>query len=86
MQINFKICNLEGVFMPIKNKNGNIRCKLCRFVRENVSLSDFGWTAYECGNPESQYYKSLLNVDLQGNKLPNITWSGCRFGERRCYQ
>ena len=47
-------------------------------------MSDWDWTAYECGNPKSEYHKSLLNVEPQGNKLSNIMWSGCRFGERRC--
>lgn len=42
------------------------------------------WIAYECGNPKSEYYKSLLNIDPHGNKNSLITWSGCSFGERRC--
>lgn len=75
---------MEDKSMSIKNKNGYIRCKWCRFVREDASISDFDWTAYECGNPKSEYHKSLLNVDPQGNKLSNIMWSGCRLGERRC--
>lgn len=85
MQINFKICNLEGVFMPIKNKNGNIRCKLCRFVREDPTMKCDNQSVYECGNPESEYYKSFLNVDTQGNVLKYITWSGCEFGQRRVF-
>lgn len=72
--------------MPVKNKNSNIKFKWCCFVREDPTMKYDNQSVYECGNPESEYYKSLLNVDLQGNKLPNITWSGCRFGERRCSQ
>ena len=70
--------------MPIKNKNCYIRCSCCRFVREDPSMSDLDWTAYECGNPESEYNKALLNVDQQGNKQVSLTWTGCRSGERRC--
>ena len=36
-----------------------------------------------CSNPKSEYYKSLLNVDLIGNKLEVVIWKGCRYGERR---
>jgi hypothetical protein len=72
--------------MTIKNQNQQIRCKYCRFAKEDKSMSDEFWTAYECGNFESPYYKSLLNVDPQGNKLGKITWSGCFFGERSLMQ
>jgi hypothetical protein len=37
--------------------------------------------AYECSNPESDYYKALLNVNFQGDQQNNITWPGCFYGE-----
>ena len=46
-------------------------------------MSDRKWTAYECGNPESVYYKALVNVDPYGNKMKRITWIGCKYGKRR---
>ena len=67
--------------MTIKKQNNQIRCKYCRFVKEDKSMSNRFWTAYECGNFKSPYYKSLLNVDPQGNKLGKITWSGCLLGK-----
>ena len=40
------------------------------------------WTAYECGNRQSEYFRALLNVSKDGDKLPLITWAGCKHGER----
>jgi len=37
------------------------------------------WTAFECGCPDSDYYKSLLNVSKGGEKLDSITWTGCEY-------
>jgi hypothetical protein len=37
----------------------------------------------ECGNPDSEYHKALLNVTPSGDKQQRITWSGCPCGERR---
>lgn len=67
-----------------KNKKRYVRCKYCRFVKEDSSMNEENWIAYECGNPKSEYYKSLLNIDPNGNKNSFITWSGCSLGERRC--
>jgi len=61
----------------------HIRCISCRFARPDKKASDRGWTAYECGNPESEYHKALLNVTPTGEKQYRITWSGCEYGERR---
>ncbi|MDO4200427.1 MAG: hypothetical protein Q4D57_06750 [Clostridia bacterium] len=69
--------------MNIKKSKELIRCKYCGFVRENKIMSNRFCTAYECGNFESPYYKSLLNVDPMGNKLHRISWQGCIYGERR---
>jgi len=44
------------------------------------------WVAYECGNRNSEYFRSLLNVSVDGDKLPNITWTGCEHGERKVSQ
>lgn len=68
--------------MTIKKPDKQIRCRYCYFAKKEKSMSNRFWTAYECSNSESPYYKSLLNVDPQGNKLGKITWSGCLFGER----
>ena len=69
--------------MNIKKSKELVRCKYCGFVREDKIMSNRFWTAYECGNFESPYYKSLLNVDPMGNKLHRIAWQGCIYGERR---
>jgi len=44
------------------------------------------WRAYECGCGASDYFKALLNVRENGDRLERITWSGCEYGrpdERR---
>jgi hypothetical protein len=41
------------------------------------------WTGVECGNPDSDYFKALLNIDVEGNRQIRVTWPGCRHGERR---
>jgi hypothetical protein len=38
----------------------------CRFAQVDEKASDKSWTAYECSNPESDYYKALLNITPAG--------------------
>ena len=59
----------------------HIRCARCRFVRPDHNASTRKWTAYECGNRDSEYYRALLNITLGGGMLPVITWTGCAWGE-----
>jgi hypothetical protein len=63
--------------------NKKIPCISCRYARPDPRASEGGWTAYECGNPESEYHKALLNVTPSGEKQYRITWCGCKCGERR---
>jgi hypothetical protein len=65
-----------GIVMPAK-----IICVYCIFARPDKSVSTKKWTAYECGNSESPYHKSLLNITKNGNKLQGIIWSGCASGQ-----
>lgn len=69
--------------MVKKNKKNRIKCISCLFTSPDKTMSDRKWTAYECGNPESVYYKALVNVDPYGNKMKRITWIGCKYGKRR---
>jgi hypothetical protein len=59
-----------------------IRCSDCKYVREDEKMSEKSWTAYECGNPASEYHKSLLNVTINGDKQSRVSWSGCECGKR----
>jgi len=59
----------------------HIRCAECRFVRPDLKASDREWTAFECGNYDSEYYRGLLNITLDGDKQEQITWTGCKHGE-----
>jgi hypothetical protein len=59
-----------------------IKCMRCRFARPDRNASEDGWTAYECGNRKSEYYKALVNVSEKGDMLSRITWEGCPCGER----
>lgn len=60
-----------------------IKCISCRFAKVDKAASEKNWTAYECGNSESEYYRALLNVTLNGDKNTRISWSGCACGERK---
>ena len=60
----------------------HIRCSKCRFVRPDETANEGSWTAYECGNKKSPYYKALLNVSIDGDKYTRISWQGCELGER----
>lgn len=60
-----------------------IRCSQCRFARMDKKASVKTWTAYECGNPNSEYYKALLNVTPNGDKQYRITWNGCEGGRAK---
>ncbi|RJX22342.1 MAG: hypothetical protein C4570_01470 [Ammonifex sp.] len=61
----------------------HIRCADCEFARPDKSASSRTWTAFECGNDESEYHRCLLNFTPNGDKQPRITWTGCELGERR---
>jgi hypothetical protein len=44
------------------------------------SKQEVKWPAIQCGNPDSEYHRSLLNITPSGEKLTRIAWSGCREG------
>ena len=58
-----------------------MKCKKCQFATPDPTASDNNWTAYQCSNKSSVYYKCLLNVTINGCKLPKIAWRGCRYGK-----
>ena len=60
-----------------------MKCISCRFATIDKSASDKDWNAYECGNPKSEYHKSLINISENGDKHKRISWSGCEHGERK---
>ena len=60
-----------------------MKCISCRFATVDETASDKHWTAYECGNPKSEYHKSLINISENGDKHKRISWSGCKHGERK---
>ena len=60
-----------------------MKCISCRFATIDESASDKHWKAYECGNPKSEYHKSLINISENGDKHKRISWSGCQHGERK---
>ena len=66
------------------NTNVRVRCADCRFARLVKDSIDKRRNAYECGNPNSEYSRALLNVTLAGDMQNQITWSGCVNGKRRC--
>ena len=58
----------------------HIRCARCRFARPDRKASDSEWTAYECGNRDSEFYRALLNVTYDGDKRERISWKSCAHG------
>ena len=58
-----------------------IKCINCIHAQEDKKASQKNWTAYECDNPESVFYKSLLNVRPDGGTIKHITWGGCKHGK-----
>jgi hypothetical protein len=70
----------EGCKSRLKQTNKQSCDRRCDAVCSEQTLI---WKAVECGNPESEYYKALLNVTPNGDKQLRVTWSGCPCGERR---
>ena len=68
----------RGVIMEFNN---HVRCKGCQYARPDKTASEKKWTAYECGNCASDYYKSLLNVNRAGAMQPKMVWPGCKWGK-----
>lgn len=60
--------------------SNKIKCSKCQYARVDEAAGGREWTAYECGNPRSEYYKALLNVTPDGERLRNISWPGCLEG------
>ncbi len=78
----------------------HIKCVSCKYARVDEYAPGNGtvtvqnkkdktyrrvfWKGIECTNPDSVYHKSLLNIDVNGNKWHRIVWGGCLDGKRRC--
>jgi hypothetical protein len=58
-----------------------VRCIDCAFTQSDKKASNKKWTAYKCGNAESDYFKAVLNVTSDGYKQADITWRGCEQGK-----
>jgi hypothetical protein len=65
----------------IKQTNSQSCGRRCDTVCPAQTLT---WKAVECGNPDSEYHKALLNVTTSGDMQHRVTWNGCAYGERRC--
>ena len=63
------------------NIPSRVRCSRCRYVRRDPAADQPGWKAMECGNQDSEYYRALLNVTVDGDTQSRITWGGCPLGE-----
>jgi hypothetical protein len=57
------------------------KCAACIHTRPDKSASEGKWTAYECGNPKSPHFRSLVNASKGGTKHDVITWHGCKCGD-----
>ena len=60
------------------------RGQSCQRRQDTIcTMQKLFWKAVECGNPHSEYHKSLLNVTPSGDRQDRVTWSGCREGVAR---
>ena len=59
----------------------HIKCECCKYVQSGKSASSRGWTAYRCGNRDSDCYGATLNITYGGYKLNSVTWVGCAYGK-----
>ena len=57
-----------------------VKCKDCVYAQPDLIASERGWTAFECGNTNSEYVGALLNVSPHGVKLKEVAWNGCVHG------
>jgi hypothetical protein len=73
----------SGAFSMPENGGSRMKCISCRFALVDKKASDRDWTAYQCGNPKSEYYRALINTSPEGKKHQRISWSGCEHGERK---
>ena len=66
-----------------KMKDKNIKCISCKYAKADTRASTKDWTAYECTNPDSEYYRCLLNVTINGEKTiqNNMVWLRRRTGQ-----
>ncbi len=60
----------------------HIKCVDCKYVRADKSASSKNWTAFECGNADSEFYRCLLNVTKNGERQFQVTWCGCECGRK----
>ena len=77
-----KDCELDACCSCHKKKCGCGKGCMYRGTNDICPMQTLKWPAIECGNKKSMYYKALLNVNINGNKLSRITWGGCERGER----
>jgi len=83
----FKVTSVDEVKVILHKLFGeteaaHIWCADCKFARPDYDVSEYNsWTAFECGNKNSPFYRSLLNITIDGDTLPMITWQGCEAGQ-----
>ncbi len=59
-----------------------IMCISCKHATADKQATEGKWTAYECSNADSEFYKALVNVGVNGEMHKKISWSGCKHGVR----
>lgn len=65
-----------------KARKKSKRAKNCDRKRDTpCSNQQVKWAAFVCGCSKSEYSGCTLNMSINGNKLREIAWSGCKFGE-----
>jgi hypothetical protein len=68
-------------------KTGKCKCgKGCKHRKDPdipCPKQQINWAAVQCVNSDSEYFRALLNVSINGDMQSRITWSGCEDGEAR---
>ena len=66
-------------------------CANCKYAVEDVSTESWErvhnsyqvWVGIECSNPDSKYYKALLNITKKGTPQSEVTWKGCELHKEK---
>jgi hypothetical protein len=66
-------------YYSTKQRN-TVKCAVCIFKNVDKKSSVSGIKAYECTNPKSDFYKSLLNASYSGIICKKISHRGCEHG------
>ena len=77
-----EICQGCKLYEKCKARASVNKSQGCDRRLENVcSRQELKWAAIQCVNRDSDCYRALLNITIDGDMQDEITWCGCAWGE-----